>query len=132
MTGIDTNVLVRYLVEDDLEQTRRPREFLDGVCTERTPGYLATAVLCEVTRLLLRSYRYDRRQVAQTIKRLLTANNLVVQDAAVAWVALGDFEAGKADYADYLIVHGNSYRECSHTVTFDRKAATYPLFKLLE
>jgi predicted nucleic-acid-binding protein len=129
--GIDTNVLARYLVEDDLEQTERARAFLDTACTEETPGFISTPVLCEIVWLLARGYRYDERLVAQTVRRVLSARNLVVQDASVAWEALAHFEAGSADFADYLIALNNRAAGCAYTVTFDRRAARELLFKLL-
>jgi predicted nucleic-acid-binding protein len=131
MIGIDTNVLIRYLVEDDPKQTELARIFLSRMCTADDPGFINHVVLCEVTWLLGRGYRYGRTRIAEVIRGLLTAAELVTQDRDLVWAALKDFEGGTADFPDYLIARLNLASGCRYTVTFDRKAAKHDFFRLL-
>lgn len=132
MIGIDTNVLVRYLVEDDPEQTRLARAYLQRYCNEATPGYINHAVLIELVWLLGRGYGYAKPLLVATLESLLAAVALAIEERAVVRAALDDFVTGKADFADYLIARKNAAAGCQKTVTFDRKAARHRLFALLE
>ncbi|CAN5646756.1 type II toxin-antitoxin system VapC family toxin [soil metagenome] len=132
MIGIDTNVLVRYVVQDDAEQALTATTFLEGHCTTETPGYVSHVVLCELVWTLRKVYRLGKEAVILVLARVLSNAALEVESPELARAALFDFEGNGGDYADYLIARRHQAAGCSHTVTFDRKAATHPLFKLLE
>lgn len=132
MIGLDTNVLVRYLVRDEPRQTRAATRLLETSCTVETPGFVSLVVLCELVWVLERAYGYPRAQVAAVLRGLLSADDLAVERSELAWQALNAFEEGPADFADFVI--GLSAREAraEATVTFDRRAGASPLFRLLE
>jgi predicted nucleic-acid-binding protein len=131
LIGIDTNVLVRYVVQDDAEQAAAATSFLEAHCTSDAPGYLSHVVLCEFVWTLRKVYRLDKANVVPVLDRVLSNAALRVQAAALARAARYDFEAGGGDYADYLIARTHQAAGCAYTVTFDRRAARHPLFKLL-
>ncbi len=132
MTGLDTNVLARYIAQDDPEQTPVATAFLETSCTKETPGYVNHVVLCELVWVLRYAYHYPKGTVAEVLKQVLSTAEFTVETPDVAWAALRDFEVGNADYADYLIGHKNQQEGCKTTVTFDRRASKHPLFQVLE
>lgn len=130
MIGIDTNVLVRYIVHDDTEQTRRAVHFLEHECTIDDPGLVNDVVLTEFVWVLESVYRYSRQQVSLVIGGLLRASQLQVENSEDARTALREYEAA-ADFTDALIASINRRLGCERTVTFDRKAARRPGFLVL-
>jgi len=131
MIGIDTNVLVRVVVADDPKQAAVARDFIRDRCTPDDPGFVSNIVLAELAWILAQGYGYSRIEIADTIERIMETVQLQAESPADAASALADFRAGTTDFADCLIGHINHTAECSHTVTFDRKAAKLPGFKLL-
>ena len=123
MIGLDTNVLVRYIVQDDPGQADAAARLIEGRCTARSPGYVSVPVLVELVWVLAGAYRYERGVVAGVIRQLLRTIELLVEDRDAAWSALREFEAGTADFADCLIAHRNRARGYMQTFTFDRAAA---------
>ena len=123
MIGLDTNVLARYIVQDDPGQARAATRLIEGRCTAQFPGYVSVPVLMELVWVLTAAYRYEKTVVASVIRQVLRTTEFLVEDREAAWVALREFESGGADFADYLIVHRNHARGCVQTWTFDRRAA---------
>jgi predicted nucleic-acid-binding protein len=121
MKGLDTNVLVRYITRDDPGQERAAARFLDSARTRSEPAFVNVIVLCELVWVLGRTYEYSRTEVATVIGRLLATEQVVVEDADQAWLALSDFKASKADFADCLIGRRNLRLGCDATATFDRR-----------
>lgn len=132
MIGLDTNVLVRYVVQDDTTQAEAAGRLLEGQCTRESPGLVNGIVLAEMVRVLRRAYGYEKDLVVTVLRQILQTAELTVEDPAVAWAALSDFETGGADFADCLIAHGNHAAGCNATYTFDKKAAKGRHSKLIE
>ncbi len=122
MIGLDTNVLVRYIAQDDKTQSPRATVLIEKECSASTPGYVGLVVLAEVVWVSESRYGATREDIAQIVRRLLSIHQLVVQDAETAWKALRLFETGKADFADCLIERVASGAGCERTMTFDKKA----------
>ena len=123
MIGLDTNVLVRFIVQDDPIQSAAATSLLESGCSPEEPGYVSMTVLVELAWVLGGAYNYDRSIVASVIRQLLKTDSLVTENARVAWSALRSFEEDSADFADYVIGRGNAEAGCSRTFTFDAKAA---------
>jgi predicted nucleic-acid-binding protein len=121
MKGLDTNVLVRYLTRDDAGLEHAASRFLDSARTRGEPIVVNVIVLCELVWVLGRTYEYSRAEVAAVIGQLLATEQIVVEDADLAWLALSDYEASKADFADCLIGRKNLRLGCDATVTFDSR-----------
>lgn len=132
MIALDTNVLVRYVVEDDPRQARAARRLIESQCSVETPGFLTLVVLCELVWVLSLGYKYARSQVAPVIRRLLAAQDLAVEQSDLAWQALKLYEEGPADFSDYVIGLRAREEKAVATYTFDRNAARSPLFRLVE
>jgi len=123
MIGIDTNVLVRYIAQDDATQSRRATSFIEKECNEAAPGFVGLVVLVEVVWVSESRYGATREEVADIVRRILSTKQLVVQDAETAWKALRLFESSKADLADCLIARSASAAGCKSVVTFDKQAS---------
>lgn len=124
MIGLDSNVLVRYIVQDDPEQASAASRLIEGQCTARSPGHVNLVVLVEVVWVLTRAYGYGRTDVAGVVSQLLRTTEFDIEDTDAVWAALREFEVGAADFADYVIARRNRDAGCGRTYTFDRKAAT--------
>ena len=131
MTGLDTNVLVRYIVQDDPRQSRLAEEFIERSCDETTPGFISQIVLCELVWVLRRSYGYSKEIISQVLRQILSTKELRVEQSSCVWRAVKAFESGGADFSDYLLGAFHQQEGCRFTVTFDEKAARSDLFSLL-
>lgn len=131
MIGLDTNVLVRYIVQDDPAQAAAAERLIEGRCTPQSPGYVGVPVLVELVWVLTAAYRYERPVVSSVVRQLLRTAEFLVEDRETAWIALREFEEGGADFADCLIGHRNRARGCDRTYTFDRGAARGHHFTLV-
>ena len=123
MIGIDTNVLVRYIAQDDATQSRRATSFIEKECNEAAPGFVGLVVLVEVVWVSESRYGATREDVAVIVRRILSIKQLVVQDAETAWKALRLFESSKADFADCLVSRSAIAAGCKSVVTFDKQAS---------
>lgn len=131
MIGLDTNVLVRYLVRDDARQTAIATRLIESKCTADDPGHLTLVVLCELVWVLARGYGYERSAIAGLLRRMLSAEDLQTERSELAWQALNLYAEGKADFADYLIGFCNKDEGAQATYTFDRRAKGCGLFQVL-
>jgi predicted nucleic-acid-binding protein len=131
MIGIDTNVLVRYIVQDDEQQGAIATRWIES-CTVETPGWISVIVLCEMVWVLSGAYGYDKTTVQSVLQRIFFACELAVEKQEYAWSALRDYAQGNADFSDYLIIHLNRSSGCEYTVSFDKKASNHRLVRLLK
>ena len=131
MIGLDTNVLVRFLVADDEAQAARVRSYIERAITGGETLYINRIVLVETVWILTKFYRQPRPAVADTIERILLAAEFEVEEKQLAWEALHEFRRGTADFADALIGAVNRAAGCSTTATFDKEAGKLKNFSLL-
>lgn len=122
MIGLDTNVLVRYLTQDDPAQSTQANSVIEQLSPAQ-PGVISHIVLCELVWVLSRAYKYSREQIAEVIHAVLTCQEFQVERVDLAELALLDCQQGNADYSDYLIARRHQQMGVRYTVTFDRKAA---------
>ena len=121
MIGIDTNVLIRFLVQDDPKQAKVAQRFLNKECTREHPGWINRVVLCELVLVLERLYRSSISEVADVLEQLAQTAEFKLEDLPQVWEAIRLYRDGRCDFADALIVASNRVRGCEATVTFDRK-----------
>jgi predicted nucleic-acid-binding protein len=131
LIGLDTNVLVRYLLGDDPRWSPIAIAFIDTELTPVRPGYINPITLVELVWTLRRQPQYDRAKLSQLLEDLLTSDSVVIGEAAAVERALVAFRNGGAGFADYLIAELNEAAGASPTVTIDRKAGkTFPFTPL--
>ncbi len=120
MIGIDTNVLVRFLVHDDPEQSARAAAAF-GRLTAADPGYLTTVVLAESYWVLGRAYSFAGEEVLSALEDLMAAEEIAVQDPRQAAAAIEAARSG-ADFADALVASACTARGCRSILSFDEGA----------
>jgi len=131
LIGLDTNVVIRYLVQDDKKQSASATHFIEKTLSTDTPGYINHVTLCEITWVLQRCYGVTKPALKKILESLLSTKQLLVENVEVAWKALRTFDANRAEFCDVLIGQANAHAGCEYTVTFDKKAAALPGYQIL-
>ncbi len=129
MIGLDTNVLVRYLAEDDPRQSPKAADIIERRLTEDNPGFVGIVAMVETVRVLDRAYGLDVREIAAAIERMLQADTLVVEDEQEVFAAMIVFKERQGSFADALIGALGARAGCSQTLTFDQRALRLPGFE---
>lgn len=127
MTGLDTNVLVRYLVRDDPAQAARATREI-----ERDERFLiGSVVLCELVWVLDAGYGFSRAEIGDTIEKVLATAQFEIEGKDLALASLDDFRASRANFSDCLVGRYNRSAGAVETVTFDRALRGIDGFRLL-
>ena len=124
MIGLDTNVLVRYIMQDDPKQSSKAANLIESLDAEN-PGFITIVSVVELYWVLTSSYELTGAQVAQALDAILRTKQLQVERADQVVRALRVFGHGKADFADCLIERAASGAGCSQTMTFDVAAGKH-------
>lgn len=122
MIGIDTNVLVRYLMQDDPAQTARANRFIESLSAEK-PGFVTLVSVVELYWVLTSCYDLTRAQVTRALHELVRTRELVVEGSDRILRALEVFSTTRADFPDCLIARVAVHAGCERVMTFDRQAA---------
>lgn len=122
MIGLDTNILVRYIMQDDVSQSALATRFIESRSQE-SPGFVALVVVVEVVWVLSYAFELEKLQLIEVLQRILRARELLVENAETVWKALRAFAGANADFADCLIGSSAAAVRCKKTLTFDRGAA---------
>jgi len=130
MIGLDTNVLVRYIMQDDAAQASKASVLLESLTVD-APGWIALISIVELGWVLGAAYGLQRAQVLAAIESILTIKELRVERASLVWKALRTCRATKADLADCLIASSAASAGCERTMTFDRAAAKFAGMSLI-
>ena len=116
MIGLDTNVLVRYVTQDDPVQSAKASELIESLTTA-SPGFVSLVSILELVWVLQSCYQSAKSDVVMVLETLLRTRELTVEHAEIIWQALRRFSANKADFADCLIArcaHAAGWRACTH------------------
>ena len=122
MIGLDTNVLVRYIMQDDPLQSPSATRLM-GSLTVAAPGLVSLVSVVELAWVLSRSYSLTREQVAAALGALLQSRELVVERADQVAQALRSYRTQNVDLADGLIARAAMAAGCDRIMTFDAQAA---------
>ena len=131
MIGLDTNVLVRYLTQDDAIQSSNATDLIERALTESEPGYISIVAMVETIWVLERTYEFSATEISVAIERMLQATVLTVESEQEVFTAMIALKERRASFADALIGALGARAGCSRTVTFDRRAARLENFQLL-
>jgi len=131
MIGLDTNVLVRYLTQDDPVQAARAGALLTDATARGGRCYVSAVVLCELVWVLREAYQQSKPQIVDTLDRILSTRQFEIGDKDVVRAALDTFRSGRGDFADYVIGEMHRAAGCDGTATFDRRLGGAPGFRLL-
>lgn len=130
MIGLDTNILVRYLVQDDLVQSAKATELIEHRLSEDDPGFLSLVVVVETVWVLERAYGLANDVIASAVEGMLQADSLVVESEQAVFTAMTALKEGRGAFADALIAALGAAAGCTQTLTFDVRAARLPGLEL--
>lgn len=130
MIGLDTNVVVRYLTQDDRKQAKAASQLIEGELTEKNLGYITLITLVEITWVLESCYDQKKDDLLTVLGSLLTIKQIMVERTDVVYLALKRYKAGNADFSDALIAVVSEDAGCHKIVTFDKKAVSIGMDKL--
>jgi predicted nucleic-acid-binding protein len=122
MIGLDTNVVVRYIVQDDPLQSPQATRLIESLSAE-SPGFITMVSVIELVWVLQGCYRATRAELVEVLETLLRTRELVVERAEAVLRALRVFAHSNADFADCLIERCARDAGCDDVMTFDRDAA---------
>ncbi|MGH6938582.1 PIN domain-containing protein [Hypericibacter sp.] len=131
MIGLDTNILVRYLAQDDPIQSPIASDLIERRLTEENPGFISVVAMAEIVWVLERAYGLPDPDIAEAIERTLQADVLVVESEQEIFTAMIALKEGRGSFADALIGALGTKAGCLRTLTFDRDAAHLSGFELL-
>ena len=129
MIGLDANILIRYLANDDPVQSPQARDLIMRRLSSDEQGFVSLVALAETVWVLRRAHRYGRIDLADAIEHLVQSEVLVVDREEEVFAAMAMLRAGLGEFADALIGLLNQSAGCAHTLTFDRRAARLPGFQ---
>jgi len=130
MIGLDTNILVRYLAQDDPIQSAKATEILEHRLTEKNLGFVSIVAMVETVWVLDRAYFLTPREIAAAIERLLQVDVLAIENEQEVFTAMVVLKQGRGSFADALIAELGARVGCTRTLTFDRKVTRLPSFEL--
>ena len=122
MIGLDTNVIVRCVMQDDPKQSQKAARLIEALSVE-SPGFVTLVSVVEFVWVLTSCYDLTREQVAAAIDGILRAKEFVVDRMEQITQALRVYRLGSADFTDCLIERGATSAGCDKTMTFDVSAA---------
>lgn len=122
MIGLDTNILVRYLTQDDPVQSAKATDILERRLTRKNLGFVSVVVIVETVWVLDRAYGVTAQEIAAALERLLQVDVLMVEDEQAVFTAMIALKQGRASFADALIAELGLRAGCTRTLTFDQKA----------
>lgn len=131
MIGLDTNVVIRYLAQDDVRQSAAATHLIEKGLSADRPGFVTLLTLAEIEWVLEECYGADRAQVAEAIEGLLSSRQIAVDRPEVAWRALRAWKTSSADLSDALIGQLALASGCTKVATFDKAASRLEGFELL-
>lgn len=130
MKAVDTNVLVRYLVQDDPVQGRKAAAYIEQAAEAEEQILISNIVLCETVWVLDSAYEYTKAEIELAIEKILQSSTFQFEAKDIVWSAFNEYRAANVDFADCMIGQLHRARGCEPTVTFDtalRKLSTFQL-----
>jgi predicted nucleic-acid-binding protein len=130
MIGLDTNVLVRYLAQDDPVQSPIATQIIEDRLTEEHPGFISLVTMAETVWVLDRSYGLSAAEIAAAVERILQIDTLSVQNEQEVFNAMVALKTGAGSFSDGLIGALGRRAGCAVTLTFDKRATRLQDFQL--
>jgi len=123
MVGLDTNVIVRYITQDDIKQASKASKVIENQLSASDPGFITLITLVEITWVLESCYDQSKTEILNVLQGLLTTKQLIVEKADIAYLAVKRCQASSnADFSDAVITVLSEHEGCSEVLTFDKKA----------
>jgi len=129
MIGLDTNILVRYVTQDDPVQSPKATEIIERQLTEEQPGFVSIVAMVEIVWVLDRAYGLTTHEIAAAVERMLQTDVLVVENEQEVFTAMIALKERRGSFADAMIAALSAKAGCSCTLTFDERALRMSGFK---
>jgi predicted nucleic-acid-binding protein len=129
--ALDTNILARYLRDDDPLQSRRAAHFIQRALRQNEPLYVNNVVLCELVWILGTVYEHSKQEIIDVIETILFTQQFQLEDRSSIQSALEDYRRSKADFSDCVIGRRNRAAGCTATLTFDRRLKSVETFEVV-
>lgn len=130
MKALDTNILARYLRDDDADQARRAHQYVQAAVRRGEPLYVNHVVLCELVWILFSVYEHTKEEITKVIEAVTLTDAFEIEDKASVEAALDDYRETRADFADCLIGRRNFAAGCESTLSFDRRLKSLDTFEV--
>jgi predicted nucleic-acid-binding protein len=125
--ALDTNILLRYVLQDDEQQSPVATALIEEQLSADAPGFVSLVVVCELVWALRRSYGLPKERIAEFMRAVVNSVQIAAEHRHVILTALG----ARGDLADAIIHALGAHHGCTHTLTFDRKFARIDGVELL-
>ena len=132
MTGLDTNLLVRYITRDEPEQAAAARATIDEAAEHGETLLIQPVVLCELVWVLQRAFGFSKAEILPVLEDILHTIEFEVADRTTVWQAVEDYRNGLGGFSDCYIGRANHAAGADTTLTFDKGLKNNPRFTVLE
>jgi len=130
MRGIDTNILIRFLMGDDEQQAKKVYKIFKKTESEKNELFVPLLVMLELIWVLESVYEIPRTDILESISELILMPILKFEHQSALQHFTHAAQGNKYDLSDLLISHSAKYQGCETVITFDKKASKYTLFEL--
>ena len=131
MKGLDTNVLIRYLTQDDETQAAVAAREIEGAGAKGEKMLIHPLVLCELVWVLESAYGFPKGDLLKALDGILRTAQFEIMEKDAVWQALADYRQGKGDFSDYYLGRANEHAGSPITLTFDKTLKGNPRFQVL-
>lgn len=122
MIGLDTNIIIRYITQDDVKQSRLATHLIESKLSVKNPGFITLLSLVEISWVLDSCYELKKIDIINILSELLISKELLVERKDAAYMAIKRCKASNADFSDTLIAVVSELEGCEKIVTFDKRA----------
>ena len=122
MIGLDTNLIVRYIAQDDVVQSAKATQLIESLSIENQ-GFITLVAIVELVWVIQGCYKATKQECVAILQTLLHTREILLENAEVIVMATQRYAASNADFADCLIERSANYAKCTCTMTFDSNAA---------
>lgn len=129
MIGLDANIIVRYLAQDDPIQSAQATEIFERQLTTQNPGFVSIVAMVETVWVLERGYGLPKDEIAAAVERMLQTDVLVVEYEQQVFTAMIALKEGRGSFSDGIIAALGAKAGCSYTLSFDQRALRMPGFQ---
>ena len=122
MIGLDTNIIIRYLTQDNEIQSKLATKLIEETISIENPGFITLLTLVEISWVLETCYKQNKTDICNVLNEILVTKQLQVEKKESAFLALKQSKTLNADFSDALIFVISDKEGCEKTLTFDKKA----------
>ena len=131
MIGLYTNVVVRYIAQDDAAQSAMATQLIESLSAE-VPSFITLVSIVELVWVMQGCYKATKEECVAILQTLFHTREILLENAEIVVMATKQYSSSNADFADCLIERSANYAKCTCTMTFDSNAAKFAGMQLIE